>query len=222
VTTITEGAMLGMPAAQAWELLHDQAMLAAALPGCDQLEATGPGTGHFTITPDLAPVGGTYSGSYTVTEEVAPLSLVLSVEGAGDRGAFEIDVTVRLAGSDEASDEASAEEATLVSYDVRGSFSGSVAGAGQRLLASIMSRLASELFAALDAAGSAPEPPSEAGSRRQKRLVLPIRVRAVEREDDSGLAALAGRPEVRVAFAIGVAIGLAVVIAAGVRRRGRR
>ncbi len=159
MATFTEGAILNVPVARAWELLGDPAVLAAAIPGCDQLEVTGPGTGRFTVTPALAAVCGTYSGEFTVTGQAQAGSLTLSASGAGERGGFTIDLTMRLtAASDLAGPGA---EATFVRYDLGTVFSGGIARVGQRLVASITSRYATEFFAAIDEAAEAgPRPRS--------------------------------------------------------------
>jgi len=249
--TLSDGVILNVPAARAWELLHDPAVLAAAIPGCDGLEVTGPGAGRFTVTPALAAISGTYSGEYLVTEETAPVRVTLTASGTSDRGAFTIDLTVRLTETDGLA--AAGGDTVLVRYEVASVFSGGIAGTGQRLLASITSRLATEFFAALDRAAAPPVTAGATGAvgvaralgvveaagadlagvpdvadvspeKPRRTVVPPARFRVTESEEDGGAgwAGLTNRTDVRIAFAAGVAIGLAGVIVAAVLGRQSR
>jgi carbon monoxide dehydrogenase subunit G len=212
-------AVIGVPVPRAWELLHDPVVLAAAIPGCDQLEPTGSGTGRFTITPALAVVSGTYSGEFTVSGEARTGSVTVAAQGGGDRGTFTLDVTLRLS-------EAGG-PVTLVRYDVGGMVSGGLEAAGQRLLASVISRFTHEFFAALETAAAEPlsPPPAEQPPRRYlppARLRVAVPDEGGEGEADlTGLTGLTSRADVRIAFSVGVVLGLAGVIIATVFGRRR-
>jgi uncharacterized protein len=135
-------ATVGAPAEKVWAALHDQAVLARAVPGCERLELTGPGTGRFTVTTTMNAISGTYSGQLTASGQQAPSSVALTASASGDQGTVTADLTISLTPTEGG--------ATLVSYEANGVADGSIAGVGTRLLASAAKRLADEFLASLD------------------------------------------------------------------------
>jgi carbon monoxide dehydrogenase subunit G len=150
---VTGQAVVRVPAQQLWAALHDPAVLARAIPGCERFEVTGPRTGELTVTTPLAAMSGSYAGRVSVADQRPPDLLILSLNGGGERGTIRADLTVRLAPAEAGS--------TLVSYDASGVIDGVVAGVGARLLASAGQRLATEFLAAIGDLAMAP--PSEPG-----------------------------------------------------------
>jgi carbon monoxide dehydrogenase subunit G len=193
-----------------WGALHDAAILARAIPGCEQFEVPGPGLGQFIATTALPAIGGTYAGKLTIAEQQRPSLLKLTVSATGEQGTMTADVTLRLSDTADASVQvpggSSPERANtvLVRYEANGTVTGSIAGVGTRLLASAAKRLADEFFAGLDQTVAVPEPAA----------VEPA-PRALDRPRP--------RPEARTALIAGAAIGLAgVLIGVLAGRRGRR
>lgn len=135
-------ATVGAPAETVWAALHDRAVLVRAVPGCEQLEITGPGTGRFVVTTELTAISGTYSGQLTASGQEEPSSLTLIASASGDQGTVDADVTIKLTPAEGG--------ATLVSYEANGVADGAIAGVGARLLASAARRLADEFLAGLD------------------------------------------------------------------------
>jgi carbon monoxide dehydrogenase subunit G len=150
---VTGQAVVRVPAQQLWAALHDPAVLARAIPGCERFEVTGPRTGELTVTTPLAAISGSYAGRVSVADQRPPDLLILSLNGGGERGTIRADLTVRLAPAEAGS--------TLVSYDASGVIDGVVAGVGARLLASAGQRLATDFLAAIGDLAMAP--PSEPG-----------------------------------------------------------
>jgi uncharacterized protein len=179
-----------------WGALHDAAVLARAIPGCEQFEISGPGLGQFIATTALPAIGGTYAGKLTVAEQQRPSLLKLTVSATGEQGTMTADVTLRLSDT--------ADATTLVSYEANGTVAGSIAGVGTRLLVSAAKRLADEFFAGLNESVTVPEPAAVEPAPRA--LARPRR-----------------QPEARAALIAGAAIGLAgVLIGVLAGRRGRR
>jgi uncharacterized protein len=151
---VTGQAVVPVPAQQLWAALHDPAVLARAIPGCERFEVTGPRTGELTVTTPLPAISGSYAGRLSVAEQRRPDLLILSLTGGGERGTIRADLTVRLAPAQAGS--------TLVSYDASGVIDGVLAGVGARLLASAAQRLAADFLAAIGDLTTAPT--SEPGS----------------------------------------------------------
>jgi uncharacterized protein len=149
---VTGTATLAAPTGAVRAALRDRDLLARAIPGCERLDVTGPGRARLTVTTAIAAVSGTYAGEAAIVEQPGPGPVddmfavpgglvVATVAAAGNRGAASAEITVRLAPAGEG--------ATQVSYDVDLAVTGPIAGIGQRMLASIASRLAAEFLAAL-------------------------------------------------------------------------
>ncbi len=176
---VTGTATLAAPAGAVRAALRDRDLLVRAIPGCERLDVTGTGRGRLTVTTAIAAVSGTYTGEVAIIERpepglagdlagdlaggvaggvagvldggVAGGPLVATLAAAGNRGSASAEITVRLA--------AAGEGATQVSYEVDLAVTGPMAAIGQRMLASIASRLAAEFLAAL---GSLLSEPAEA------------------------------------------------------------
>src|SRR6185437_8596019 len=125
-----------------WGALHDAAMLARAIPGCEHFEVCGPGLGQFVAAIALPAISGTCAGKFTVAEQQRPSLVKLTMSVTGDQGTITADASVRLSDA--------ADATTLVSYEVNGTVAGPLAAVGTRLLTSAAKRLAGEFLAAID------------------------------------------------------------------------
>lgn len=74
------------PTTLVWETLLDAVALKAAIPGCEQLVATGPARYDVTVRVGLAAVKGTYRGDVHVQERREGQSYRLVVSGSGKTG----------------------------------------------------------------------------------------------------------------------------------------
>src|SRR5215469_13740916 len=130
-----------------WDALHETAVLARAIPGCERFEVTGPGLAEFVATTALPAIGGTYAGKLTIVEQQRPSLLRLTASATGDQGTITADVTVSLGdgagtgpgGTTPLDPPGSA--ATLVSYEANGTVTGPIAAVGTRLLTTAAKRL---------------------------------------------------------------------------------
>lgn len=204
-----------------WGALHDAALLAGAIPGCEHFEVCGPGLGEFTASTALVAIRGTYAGQLTITEQQRPSVLRLTVSATGDQGTIDADVALRL--SEAAVDPPGGADSatTLVSYEANGTVTGSIAGVGTRLLAGAAKRLAGEFFAVIDESVAARAAPSSADAP----AVRPAAVASAAAEPmprTRSLADGAGKHE-RAALVAGAAIGLAgIIFGVLAGRRGHR
>jgi uncharacterized protein len=230
-----------------WDALHDAAVLARAIPGCEQFEVTGPGLAEFVATTALPAVGGTYAGKLTIVEQQRPGLLRLTASAAGDQGTITADVTVSLSDGAEAAVSAPrasgavsaprASGATLVSYEVNGTVTGPVAAVGTRLLTTAAKRLAGEFFAGIDesvashqaaTSGSAAAVPGAAERAAARSAgAQSAGVRPEPAASDARRPPSLDRPgplaDNRAALVAGAAIGLAgIVIGVLAGRRGGR
>jgi carbon monoxide dehydrogenase subunit G len=139
---ISGTATLHAPPTKVWMTLNDPAVLARAIPGCEQLEAAGPDSYRLTITAGVASIQGTYTGKVSLTDRQEPTSSRLAVILAGAPGTLHATVLVLLVPS--------ANGSTEVTYAADAVPDGMIAGVGQRLLASTVKKLASDFFTSLD------------------------------------------------------------------------
>lgn len=141
-----------------WKALHDPAVLARTLPGCQALEVIGPDRYAATVVAGVASIKGTYRGEVELVDKHEPERTTLRISGAGGPGTVEADATVHL--HDDG-------DATRVEYEATAVVGGTVGGVGQRVLSGVAQRTAGDFFAALerDLHGEAPvaPEPAEAG-----------------------------------------------------------
>ncbi|HYK34038.1 MAG TPA: SRPBCC domain-containing protein [Streptosporangiaceae bacterium] len=205
-----------------WDALHETAVLARAIPGCERFEVTGPGLAEFVATTALPAIGGTYAGKLTIVEQQRPSLLRLTASATGDQGTITADVTVSL--GDGAG-------ATLVSYEANGTVTGPVAAVGTRLLTTAAKRLAGEFFAGIDESVSAHPPTTSASAAAVPAATQAAAAQTAARPRPA--ASEARRPpslerpgpmaDNRVVLVAGAAIGLAgIVIGVLAGRRGGR
>lgn len=126
---------------QVWDALQDPAVLARTLPGCESLEATGPGSYIATLTAGVASVKGTYRGKVALSEQDEPASYRLAAEGAGAPGTVQADAVVRLEENG---------TGTTVTYEAEAIIGGMIGGVGQRMLVGVAKKTAGEFFSAIE------------------------------------------------------------------------
>jgi uncharacterized protein len=126
-----------------WAALNDPQVLVATIPGCERLEATGPDRYRMTITAGVASITGTYVGDIELADPQPPSAFTLRATGAGAPGTVSADVRVQLADGGDGT--------TLLTYAADAIVGGAVGGVGQRVLAGVARKTATEFFATVDA-----------------------------------------------------------------------
>jgi carbon monoxide dehydrogenase subunit G len=216
---ITGAVSLSAEPKQVWDAIHDPAVLARTLPGCESLTELGPNRYQMSITAGIAAVRGTYDGTVSLEDLEAPTSLRMRASGAGAPGTIEADVAVTIEGCEDGG--------TRVTYNADAEVGGPIGGVGQRMLSGVTKKMAGQFFAALDAdiAGVRPELRATAPTPVGARAAAPAaEVAAGEPRVYTGKAPAAG-PSVDTGFALGVAVGgaLALIgVAVGARIARRR
>jgi carbon monoxide dehydrogenase subunit G len=156
---VTGGATLHAPVSAVWAALNDPAVLVQTIPGCERLTATAEDTYALTVTAGVGTITGTYTGQIALADRQPPTALTLRASGAGTPGTVDTTVLVQLADNS---------NVTVLRYDADATIGGMIAGVGQRMLAAVAKRQATQFFQALDAlllaqaAGAGAAPPGEA------------------------------------------------------------
>ena len=114
-----------MPRERAYALLHDPAVLARCMPGCEGLEKIGEDEYAMRMKMVLAAVSGKFDGKVRITDAVSPSRFRLHVEGTGKIGFMKGDGLLTLS---------EVEGATDVQYDGEVHVGGTIASVGQRLI----------------------------------------------------------------------------------------
>lgn len=135
-------AALSAPPSRVWEALNDPAVLARTIPGCQQLEETGPDAYTMTVSAGVASIKGTYLGKVRIADKNEPTSYVLHASGSGGPGTVSAECLVRLEADG---------DGTSLSYDADAVIGGVIAGVGQRVLAGVAKKMAGQFFKAVDA-----------------------------------------------------------------------
>ena len=120
-----------------WEAYLDPATLATAIPGCEKLEAIGPGEFKATMKVGVGPVKGTFEGKVRLQDKKAPDSYRLAAEGSGGPGFVRSDTLITLSDMD---------GGTRVAYSADVQVGGLIAGVGQRMLGGVSKMMADQFF----------------------------------------------------------------------------
>jgi carbon monoxide dehydrogenase subunit G len=122
--------------------LNDPEILRSVIPGCEVLDETAPDEYAMLITVGVGSIKGTYKGAVRLSDQHAPHSFVLRASGAGGPGTVSAECRVLLIDTPDG--------VTHVEYDADAVVGGMVAGVGQRMLAGVAKKLASQFFSSVD------------------------------------------------------------------------
>jgi uncharacterized protein len=139
---ISGAATMHAAASEVWAALRDPDVLAAAIPGCERLEPTGPDTYRFALSAGVAWIRGWYCGDIELSDQSEPSSFVLTASGAGVPGSASTSVHIRLAPRSDG--------LTELTYDADGEVGGLIAVVGPGLLGAVARRLVGDFFTAVD------------------------------------------------------------------------
>ncbi len=120
-----------------YQNLHDPAILARCLPGCDALEKAGEDEYAMTIKLALAGFSGLFAGKIKVTEARPPHSFKMLVEGSGKAGSLKGEGLITLSPSG---------TGTELAYDGDVQVGGAIAAAGQRTIDSTAKMMIRKFF----------------------------------------------------------------------------
>ncbi len=128
------------PPAEVWALLVDPAIVAACLPGCEELQPLGDDRYRAELTLALAAVGGRYRGTVTMLDKQPARSYRLRVEGSGSPGFVKGEALIELIAE---------EPGTRVEVKGEAQVGGLIARVGQRLLGGASKLMMDRFFACL-------------------------------------------------------------------------
>jgi carbon monoxide dehydrogenase subunit G len=124
-----------------FDLLTDPAVVAACLPGCEQLEPIGENRYRAVLSMGIAAITGRYEGTVELQDLNRPTSYKLVVEGKGKPG------FVKGGGEIELS---AVESGTLVTVKGSAQVGGAIARVGQRLIGGASKMMTDKFFACLE------------------------------------------------------------------------
>jgi len=147
--------VLSAPVDEVWRRLIDPNELAAILPGCRDLQQTGPDKYSARIVIGVAGIRGTYDALIELHDKDEPRSVRLVGKASGalgfGTGSGLVTLTAELDGS-----------RTRLHYDYAADVGGKVAAVGQRMLSTVTDYLIGQFFNALERRIA----PRAAGGRR--------------------------------------------------------
>ncbi|HZP43500.1 MAG TPA: carbon monoxide dehydrogenase subunit G [Candidatus Binatia bacterium] len=133
--------LLSHPIERVWRVLLDPDVLRRALPGIEQLEATGPDRFAVTMNLGVAAVKGRYTGTMEIVDQQPPTRYRLKGEGKGApgwaKGLAELTLTSEDGG-------------TRVVAKGDAQVGGTIAGVGQRMMEGVAKGMARDFFAAIE------------------------------------------------------------------------
>ncbi len=122
-----------------WDALNDPAILKAAIPGCEKLEASSATEMAATAAIRIGPIAARFNGRVQLSEIDPPNGYRISGEGQGGVAGFaKGGATVHLADADDGG--------TLLRYEVQAQVGGKIAQLGARLIDSTAKQMADAFF----------------------------------------------------------------------------
>ena len=128
------------PAEKVWNTLMEPQALAACVPGCQSLEATGDNEYQAMVNVSLGPVRGSFTARVAITETNPFQSYRLSLSGNSNIGFGSGDSLVTLEEQD---------GKTTVRVDSQAQAGGTVARVGQRMMESVARGMLDRFFSCL-------------------------------------------------------------------------
>lgn len=125
------------PRERVWKAFLDPATLARALPGCEGLEAVGPGEYRATMKVGVAAIKGTFTGKVRISGEEPPDRYRMAVEGSGSPGFVRGEAQISFSDLD---------GGTRVSYVADVQVGGLIASVGQRMLGGASRMMLDQFF----------------------------------------------------------------------------
>jgi uncharacterized protein len=116
---------LPAPPERAYALLHDPAILAKCIPGCEGLDRVGEDDYAMRMKIGIAAISGRFDGKVRIADQKPPTSFRLIVEGSGKIGFMKGDGTIALSPADGGSN---------VQFEGDVQVGGTIANVGQRLI----------------------------------------------------------------------------------------
>jgi len=125
------------PRERVWAAFLDPAIIARAMPGCESLEAIGPGEFKAKMKIGVAAIKGSFEGKVRLFDLEPPTRYRMAVEGSGGPGFVRGEAGMELADAD---------GGTRVGYSADVQVGGLIASVGQRMLGGVSKMLLDQFF----------------------------------------------------------------------------
>ena len=125
------------PRPKVWAALLDPTRLAAAMAGCEKLEAVGEGEYRATLKVGVGAVKGTFEGKVTLADLEPPSRYKMALEGSGGPGFVRGAAALELA---------EVQGGTRLSYSADVQIGGLIASVGQRMLGGVAKMILDDFF----------------------------------------------------------------------------
>lgn len=136
--------VIDAPPQRVWDGINDPAILKACIPGCEQLDKTGPTDFVATARLKIGPLSAAFKGKVTLQDLDPPHTLKLVGEGQGGAVGFaKGEATVVLAPEG---------DGTVLTYTAKANVGGKLAQIGQRLIDGAAKHIADDFFKRFSAA----------------------------------------------------------------------
>jgi carbon monoxide dehydrogenase subunit G len=135
---IEGSADIAAPRERVWAAFLDPVLLAQAMPGCDQLEAMGPGEYRAIMKVGVGAIKGTFEGKVQLSDLEPPVRYRMAVEGKGGPGFVRGQAAMELSDID---------GGTRVRYEADVQVGGLIASVGQRMLGGVSRLMLDQFFA---------------------------------------------------------------------------
>jgi carbon monoxide dehydrogenase subunit G len=125
------------PRERVWAAFLDPAVLARAIPGCEGLEAIGPGEYKAKMKIGVAAIKGTFEGKVRLFDLEPPNRYKMALEGSGGPGFVRGEASMDLSDVD---------GGTRVTYSADVQVGGLIASVGQRMLGGVSKMMLDQFF----------------------------------------------------------------------------
>jgi carbon monoxide dehydrogenase subunit G len=125
------------PRERVWAAILEPAVLARAHPGCEGLEATGPGEYKAKMKIGVAAIKGTFEGKVRLFDLEPPNRYKMALEGSGGPGFVRGEASMELSDVD---------GGTRVTYSADAQVGGLIASVGQRMLGGVSKMMLEQFF----------------------------------------------------------------------------
>lgn len=125
------------PRERVWAAFLDPAVLARALPGCEGLEAIGPGEYKAKVKIGVAAIKGSFEGKVRLFDQEPPNRYKMALEGSGGPGFVRGEAGMELSDAD---------GGTRVTYSADVQVGGLIASVGQRMLGGVSKMMLEQFF----------------------------------------------------------------------------
>jgi uncharacterized protein len=125
------------PRERVWAAFLDPAVLARALPGCEGLEAIGPGEYKAKVKIGVAAIKGSFEGKVRLFDQEPPNRYKMALEGSGGPGFVRGEAGMELSDAD---------GGTRVTYSADVQVGGLIASVGQRMLGGVSKMMLDQFF----------------------------------------------------------------------------